>query len=222
MPSVLLVEDEPAIADAATWALRRDGNVVVATTTVAEATAHLAGADLVVLDLGLPDGNGLDLLRRIRSAGNLPVIVLSARADEVDRIVGLELGADDYLAKPFSPRELSARVRAVLRRASSTPSAPQVLSIDVERQRATYRGLPVELTRQQFRLLVALAERPGAVLNRSRLLDLAWDEPGERFDRAVDSQVKLLRAALRAICPEPDPIETVRGEGYRLREDLLG
>jgi two-component system catabolic regulation response regulator CreB len=216
VPVVLLVEDEPAIADAAAWALERSGCTVRRAATIAEARVGVdARPDILVLDLGLPDGDGLDLLRSL--GGRLPVVVLTARADEIDRIVGLELGADDYLAKPFSPRELAARVRAVLRRSAAQP-ARGGLTIDHERQRATWDGRPLDLTRQQLRILATLVERPGVVFSRSSLLDRCWDEPSERFDRAVDSQVKLLRAALRAAGADDGLVETVRGEGYRWRD----
>ncbi len=220
-PRIVLVEDEPGIADAAGYALRTEGFVVEVCGTLGVARAALPGAALVVLDVGLPDGNGFDLLREIRRTGNQPVIMLTSRADEVDRVVGLELGADDYVAKPFSPRELAARVRAVLRRALPGKPAPAGgLVIDTQRRAASYLGQALELTRYEFRLLEVLAGAPGTVFNRSQLLDLVWDDPGSTIDRTIDTHIKQLRAKLRAIRAEPNPLETLRGEGYRLRDGL--
>ena len=230
IPRILLVEDEPGVADAASYALRTEGFAVEVRDTLAGARgalsgAHgaLAGVALVVLDVGLPDGSGFDLLRELRRAGTLPVIMLTSRQAEIDRVLGLELGADDYVAKPFSPRELAARVRAVLRRtavAVGTVTPVADLVVDGERRCARYAGVALTLTRYEFRLLEILAGAPGAAFSRARLLDLAWDDPGSTVDRTVDTHVKQLRAKLRAIRAEPDPIETLRGEGYRLREGL--
>lgn len=217
---IVLVEDEPGIADAAGYALRTEGFAVEVCGTLAVARDALPGAALVVLDVGLPDGNGFDLLREIRRTGNLPVIMLTSRAAEVDRVVGLELGADDYVAKPFSPRELAARVRAVLRRSTAPALPASGLVVDAQRRAASYMGQPLELTRYEFRLLEVLAGAPGTVFNRSQLLDLVWDDPGSTVDRTVDTHIKQLRAKLRAIHAEPDPLETLRGEGYRLRVGL--
>jgi two-component system catabolic regulation response regulator CreB len=219
MAAVLVVEDEPGVADAVAWALRRDGLAVTVCATLAAARAAGTGFDLAVLDLGLPDGSGLDLLRAWRGGAPcspLPVIVLSARDGEVDRVVGLELGADDYLVKPFSPRELVARVRAVLRRAHPAPAPvpAEGLVIDTDGRRASWRGRALDLTRYEFRLLACLAERPGRVFSRAELLDLVWEDPGARFDRTVDTHIKTLRAKLRAIDPGRDPLATLRGEGY--------
>lgn len=220
-PRVLVVEDEPAIADALRYALTTEGFVVTLVGTLAEARAALVEAPaLIVLDVGLPDGNGFDFCRELRRSSTVPVLFLTARSGEIDRVVGLELGADDYVAKPFSPREVGARVRAILRRCAPAVPAGSALRLDPERRRAVYCGTTLELTTQQFRILAALAERPGAVLSRSRLLDLAWDEPGSVVDRIIDTHIKALRAVLRAVRAEPDPIRTVRGEGYALAEEL--
>lgn len=230
---IVVVEDESGIADAVSYALRTEGFSVEVCGTLAAARTALArtagaGASLAVLDVGLPDGSGFDLLREIRRVGNLPVIMLTSRAEEVDRVVGLELGADDYVAKPFSPRELAARVRAVLRRSTATNSvtvprpedATSAVVVDADRRAATFCGQSLELTRYEFRLLEVLAGAPGTVFNRSQLLDLVWDDPGSTIDRTVDTHIKQLRAKLRAIRAEPDPLETLRGEGYRLRQGL--
>jgi two-component system catabolic regulation response regulator CreB len=179
----------------------------------------------VVLDIGLPDMSGFDVCREIRRKHVVPVIFLTARSAEVDRIVGLELGADDYLAKPFSPRELTARVRAVLRRVNganglSVPGAgSDVWRHDEARCQIGYRGRPLDLTRNEYRLLTALLAQPGRVFSRDQLMAAAWDDPGAAIDRTVDAHVKLLRAKLREVAPESDPIVTHRGMGYSLREE---
>jgi two-component system catabolic regulation response regulator CreB len=189
-----------------------------------DAVKH-APCALAILDIGLPDTNGFDLFRQLtQSAPEIPAIFLTARAGEIDRVVGLELGADDYIAKPFSPRELVARVRTVLRRmqrsaAARPPAAPSVFLIDDERKAIRYRGRPLDLSRYEYRLLKALAERPGRVFSRDELMQKAWDDPGASFDRTVDAHIKTLRAKLRAVDPQADPIQTHRGMGYSLRDD---
>jgi len=217
MPRILVVEDEPAIADAVEYALTTEGLTVVRAATVQAARPHLSAADLVVLDVGLPDGSGFDLCRELRKTSSVPVIFLTSRASEVDRVVGLEMGADDYVVKPFSPRELSARVRAVLRRATARQGAPTTavgLVLDEERRTAMWHGVALDLTRYEFRLLTVLAARPGMVFPRGRLLDLVWERPDGPFDRTVDTHIKTLRAKLQAAHTGVDPIRTLRGEGY--------
>ncbi len=224
-PRILVVEDEPAIADTIVYALSTEGFEPVWCTTgsAALATARQAPCALAILDIGLPDTNGFDLFKRLAQvAPDMPAIFLTARAGEIDRVVGLELGADDYVAKPFSPRELVARVRTVLRRArraAAAPAATGAFVIDDERKTIRYRGRVLELSRYEYRLLKALAERPGRVFSRDELMHKAWDDPGASFDRTVDAHVKTLRAKLRAIDPQADPIQTHRGLGYSLREE---
>jgi two-component system catabolic regulation response regulator CreB len=237
-PKVLVVEDERAVADAIVYALATDGCQPSWVSTGGEALAFLAREDvsLVVLDVGLPDASGFDVCRDIRRRSEVPIIFLTARAEEVDRVAGLEIGADDYVVKPFSPRELSARVRAVLRRArsSGTPagsdgppasrdgsstsctSGPFVL--DNQRRRVTFFGTPLDLTRYEYRLLEILLRHPGWVYSRETLMNEAWDDPSAAFDRTVDSHIKSLRAKLRAVRADCDPIATHRGEGYSLKE----
>lgn len=224
--TILVVEDEQAIADTIVYALKTEGFEPVWAGTGREALATLARspAALVVLDVGLPDMSGFDVCREMQKRGAPPVIFLTARNAEVDRIVGLELGADDYLAKPFSPRELTARVRAILRRAQGRPAvapgAPAgAWEHDDARCRISYRGQALELTRNEYRLLAALLAAPGRVFSREQLMAAAWDDPGAALDRTVDAHVKLLRAKLRAIAPAADPIVTHRGLGYSLREE---
>jgi two-component system catabolic regulation response regulator CreB len=227
--TILVVDDEPTIADAIAYALGTEGMRVIRAATAGEARAALGreAVDLVVLDVGLPDDNGFDLCRDIRRGSEVPIIFVTARAVEVDRIVGLELGADDYVAKPFSPRELSARVKAVLRRSGDrrrTTAAPPASAeappfvVDERKLAIAFCGRAVELSRYQFRILKALIDRPGEVFSRGQLMDAAWDEPDASFDRAVDTHIKQIRAKLRAIRPDVDPIQTHRGEGYSLRE----
>jgi two-component system, OmpR family, catabolic regulation response regulator CreB len=224
-PTVLVVEDEQAIADTIVYALRTEGFAPVWKTTGRDALAVAAeqAVALVVLDVGLPDLSGFDVCRELQKLGAPPVIFLTARSSEVDRIVGLELGADDYLAKPFSPRELTARVRAILRRANGQAGVPAaaggVWAHDKARCRIAYRGRTLELTRNEYRLLAALLAAPGRVFSRDQLMAAAWEDPGAATDRTVDAHVKLLRAKLREAAPDADPIVTHRGLGYSLREE---
>jgi len=224
-PTVLVVEDEPAVADAIVYALRTDGCEPLHVASGAAALAALASrsVQLVILDVGLPDANGFDLCREIRRSQQMPIIFLTARSEETDRVVGLELGADDYVVKPFSPRELSARVRAVLRRvgAASAPAPPasrHPFDVDEQRHSVRYFDRALELTRTEYRLLTALLRHPGWVLSRAQLLEELWDDPGATTERAVDSHIKALRAKLRALRPDIEPIQTRRGEGYSLKE----
>jgi two-component system catabolic regulation response regulator CreB len=226
-PRILVVEDEPAIADTIVYALATDGFEPDWCGTGADAlkAVRQRAPALAVLDIGLPDTNGFELFRQLREVDPaLPAIFLTARSSEVDRVVGLELGADDYMAKPFSPRELVARVRSVLRRTQRTAPAPSavagVFSVDDEKKSIRFRGRPLELSRTEYRLLKVLVERPGRVFSRDELMERAWDDPAAAFDRTVDAHVKALRAKLREVDANVDPISTHRGMGYSLREDL--
>jgi two-component system catabolic regulation response regulator CreB len=226
---ILVVEDEPAIADTVVYALATDGFAPhwAAGGEAALAAASAAPFALAIVDIGLPDINGFELFRRLQTLRPaLPVIFLTARSAEIDRVVGLELGADDYVAKPFSPRELVARVRTVLRRtqrpaaAADAPGAARTFSVDDERKLIRFHGAPLDLSRIEYRLLKVLIERPGRVFSRDELMERAWDDPAASFDRTVDAHVKTLRAKLRAVAPDEDPIVTHRGMGYSLREDV--
>jgi two-component system catabolic regulation response regulator CreB len=236
-PRILVVEDEPGIADTIRYALATDGFEPVCVGTGAEAlvaldSAAAAPVALVILDVGLPDVNGFELFKRIQQRSVVPVVFLTARSDEIDRVVGLELGADDYVAKPFSPRELVARVRTILRRAARTPAdarppgadavaAPvPALRIDEERRRIDYYGRTLELSRYEYGLLRTLAARPGRVWSRDELLARVWGAESDSFDRTVDAHVKTLRAKLKAVAPEVEPIVTHRGTGYALADPL--
>jgi two-component system, OmpR family, catabolic regulation response regulator CreB len=216
---ILVVEDEPAIVDTLLYALRSEGFAPDVAGTGREALTRLATSAyaLVILDVGLPDGSGFDVCRDLRRTSRVPVLFLTARTSEIDRILGLELGGDDYLAKPFSPRELTARGRAILRRTDPEPAPPNPrLEVDPARLTARYRGVPLSLTRYEFRLLATLAADPGRVFTRDQLMEAAWEDPGASLDRTVDAHIKTLRAKLRAVHPETDPIRTHRGTGYSL------
>jgi two-component system, OmpR family, response regulator RegX3 len=213
---VLIVEDEDAIAEPLAEGLRREGFDVARAATGAEALAA-TGADVVLLDLRLPDRDGFDICRELRSRSAVPIIVVTARGEEADRVVGLELGADDYVVKPFGLRELIARIRAVTRRARGDHSGSTVrtgeLEVDLRARRATLAGRELELTQEEFDLLAALARDPGAVLSRRRLLEEVWDTSWYGSSKTIDVHV----AALRRKLGDPSWIETVRGVGFRLR-----
>ena len=225
-PKILVVEDEPGIADNITYALRTEGYEVTWCATGREARAVLAKEPtaLIVLDIGLPDGSGFDLCKEIRKTSAVPIIFLTARSSEVDRVVGLEIGGDDYVVKPFSPRELAARVKAVLRRApaGTDAQASRVVSspftIDRQRLVITYFGKPLDLSRYEFKILDILVGKPGWVFSREKLMELVWEEPEASMDRTVDTHIKTIRSKLKAVKPRLDPIQTHRGLGYSLRE----
>lgn len=228
-PSILVVEDEPGIADTLQYALRTEGFDPCWVATGEAALAHVAVSTpaLVILDVGLPDTSGFEVFKQLRARADVPVIFLTARSDEIDRVVGLELGADDYVAKPFSPRELVARVRSILRRATrvTAPAAEPAaaaapLLVDSGRRQIRYYGRVLELSRYEFGLLQVLASRPGHVFSRDALLARVWDDATDSLDRTVDAHVKTLRAKMRVVAPELDPIRTHRGTGYALAEDL--
>jgi two-component system, OmpR family, catabolic regulation response regulator CreB len=217
---ILLLEDDPAIADTVAFALRREGYTVEHRGWLAEARERLRQApapELLILDIGLPDGHGLDLCRELRAGplAHLPVIVLSARSEEMDRVLGLELGADDYLAKPFSPRELVARVRALLRRAQAA-QPPATAGFTVDGSRVSLDGVALSLTKLELGLLTHLLRAPQRIHSRDALLDAVWGSSAESTDRTVDTHIKTLRAKLREAAPARDPIKTHRGLGYSL------
>jgi two-component system catabolic regulation response regulator CreB len=225
MPAVLLVDDEPAIRESLAFALRRDGFEVEEAASLREARARAAGADLLILDLVLPDGNGLDFLRTLRAKSDVPVIVLTSRDEETERVVGLELGADDYVVKPFSPREVAARVRAVLRRAVKAAPQPEetalkvgALSLDASTRKAAVGEQELALSRTEFNLLALFLRSPGRVFERGQILDAVWGSDVVVGDRTVDVHVKALRRKLEEAGGDPRVLETVRGVGYRLRD----
>jgi two-component system alkaline phosphatase synthesis response regulator PhoP len=225
MRTILIVEDERRIVQLAQDYLEKAGYAVASTSdgSAALPLARSTRPDLIVLDLGLPGRDGLDVLRLLRRESNTPVIILTARGEESDKLVGLELGADDYIVKPFSPKELVARVRAVLRRAEGAADVGEVirageLTLDIPRLRLTVAGRPVEVTPTEFQLLAVLARQPGRIFTRSQLLDAVHGVAFESYERAIDTHIKNLRRKI-----EPDPrrpryILTVYGVGYRLAE----
>ena len=222
--TVLLVEDERKLRDLVRSYLERGGFTVLSTGSGAEAISLAADAapDLVVLDLGLPDVPGESVARELRAAGQVPILMLTARATEEDRIAGLELGADDYVTKPFSPRELVLRVQAILRRGG--PASGQeiasygdgALIIDEPRRRLTVRGEPVDLTPTEWGILVALATVPGRVYSRFELINRVRGYEFEGYERTIDSHVKNLRRKLEKDPGSPEIVQTVLGGGYRL------
>ena len=214
---ILLVEDEDSIADPLALGLRREGFSVERAATGGEAL-EAATPDLVLLDLRLPDLDGLDVCRRLRERTDVPIIVVTARGEEADRVVGLELGADDYVVKPFGLRELIARIRAVSRRTTTRPQSAEPLrvgglEVDERARRATLGGRLLELTPKEFDLLAALARDPGAAISRRRLLQEVWETSWYGSAKTIDVHV----AALRRKLGDPGWIETVRGVGFRLR-----
>ncbi|HEX7864208.1 MAG TPA: two-component system response regulator CreB [Variovorax sp.] len=255
-PRILIAEDESGIADTLQYVLKSDGFTPIWCATAEEAIAQFAQEPpaLAILDIGLPDLNGFELFKRLQALNQsmggpeVPMVFLTARSDEIDRVVGLELGADDYIAKPFSPRELVARVRTILRRSarngSGAPPAAAVgnqgaphqipahappassqapampFALDNERMQIRYYGRLLELSRYEYGLLRLLVQRPGRVFTRDELLELVWDDSSDSFDRTVDAHIKTLRAKLKAIAPEVEPIRTLRGTGYALNEEL--
>jgi DNA-binding response OmpR family regulator len=221
---ILVVDDEPKIVQLVRDYLERAGFAVSTARDGHEALmrARQERPDLIVLDLGLPQLDGLEVTRRLRGASGVPIIMLTARDDETDKVVGLELGADDYVTKPFSPRELEARVRAVLRRHTGDAAAEILragdLTIDVPRLRVDVSGRPVELTATEFQLLTALARHPGRVFTRAQLLDAIHGVAFDSYERAIDAHVKNIRRKI-----EPDPrvpryLLTAYGVGYRLTD----
>lgn len=222
MTRVLLVEDEESFSDALSYTLRKEGfEVAVAIDGTAALEAFdRAGADLVLLDLMLPGLPGTDVCRSLRARSNVPVIMLTAKDSEVDKVVGLELGADDYVTKPFSTRELVARIRAVLRRGAESEDPPAVLEagpvrLDVERHTVSVRGEGVQLPLKEFELLEMLLRNAGRVLTRMQLIDRVWGSDYVGDTKTLDVHIKRLRAKIESDPADPRHIETVRGLGYK-------
>lgn len=228
MAQILVVEDEPAIAESVAYSLKRAGHEALVATSLRSARAALSPqTELVVLDLMLPDGSGFDWIEELeeRRRAGLAVIVLSSRDAEVDRVRALEMGADDYVTKPFSPREIVARAKAVLRRLhpsrapeASSDEANALLSLDVSKRRVTIGDVPVELTRVEFDLLQLFHSEPGRVFSRAVIINQVWGEGFALSDRTIDSHIKALRKKLDKCGGKSEWIETVRGIGYRMSE----
>jgi two-component system alkaline phosphatase synthesis response regulator PhoP len=225
MKQILVVDDEPRIAEICRDYLERAGFKVTlaANGTDALALARTKRPDLVVLDLGLPKLDGLDVTRALRKHSNVPIIMLTARVEESDKVTGLELGADDYLTKPFSPKELVARVRAVFRRVEIGPGRAEVIravdvSLDIPRMQASVGSRTVDLTSTEFELLATLMRQPGRVFTRGQLLDAIRGDSVESFDRAIDAHIKNLRRKLEPDARSPRYVLTVYGVGYKFAD----
>jgi DNA-binding response OmpR family regulator len=224
--TILVVEDEMKIAGLVRDYLRHAGFEVIVTGDGGSAIASVRGSrpDLVILDLGLPGQDGLDVTRELRRSSNVPIVMLTARGEEADRIVGLELGADDYVVKPFSPKELVARVRAVLRRTETARAGGSEIlraakvEVDVPRMRVSVEGRPIDLTPTEFQLLATLMREPGRVFTRPQLLDAVHGVAFESYERAVDAHVKNLRKKIEPTPGRPRYLLTVRGVGYRFAD----
>jgi DNA-binding response OmpR family regulator len=228
-PKILLVDDEQAVQTLLTYPLRKEGYEVVTATDGQQAldrfTEHRF--DLVVLDIMLPKLDGIEVCRRIRTRSQVPIIMLTAKGDEIDKVVGLEMGADDYITKPFSMREFRSRVKAALRRGKmagrgdrpSEPIAAGELEIDFERRATKVRGTPVRLTYVEFEILASLASSPGKVQSREGLLEHVWGDSTYRDPRTVDVHIRHLREKIERDARNPEYLFTVRGVGYRFRDE---
>ncbi|MFI8745911.1 two-component system response regulator CreB [Pseudomonas sp. NPDC077186] len=222
MPQILIVEDEAAIADTLVYALQAEGFATRWVTLAGEALGLLEhqAFDLAILDVGLPDISGFEACKRLRRFSEVPVIFLTARSEEIDRVVGLEIGADDYVVKPFSPREVAARVKAILKRMAPRAAAPVdnvatgPFHLDLARYQIHFHGQPLALTRHEFRLLQTLLAQPRRVFSREQLLDALGVASEAGYERTIDSHIKSLRAKLRAVAATAEPIQTHRGLGY--------
>ena len=221
MAHVLIVEDEPSIADTLIFVLQTEGFSVTWKTLANDALGLLKTEplDLVIMDVGLPDITGFEACKQLRKFSNVPVIFLTARGDELDRVVGLEIGADDYVVKPFSPREVAARVKVILKRVALVASNSNIESVseflvDDEKFQIFYRGQPLQLTRLEFKLLQTLVAQPQRVFSRDQLLNAVGAATDAGYDRSIDTHIKTLRAKLRVIAADAEPIQTQRGFGY--------
>jgi DNA-binding response OmpR family regulator len=227
-PKILLVDDEQSVQKLLAFPLRREGYEVVSALDGQEALDRLTDAsfDLIVLDLMLPNVDGFEVCRQVRARSSVPIIMLTAKTEEFDKVLGLELGADDYITKPFSVREFRSRVKAVLRRAalSKTDEAAREpledgdLRIDFDKREVTLAGKSVRLTYVEFEILTALARNPGRVYNRTILLERVWGDSSYRDTRTVDVHIRHLREKLERDAKNPELIQTVRGVGYRYRD----
>lgn len=227
MQKILIIEDEPGIADNLIYALKTEQFDVHWDRLAEDGFSRFKewSPDLVILDVGLPDTNGFELCKRIRGISQTPIIFLTARTEEVDRIVGLEIGGDDYVTKPFSPREVVARVKVILRR-TSTPSNTDAKNdlvkgfvVEEEKARISFQGKVLELTRYEYLLLKTLLSQPERVFSRAQLMDRVWTEPSGSFERSVDTHIKTLRSKLRDADKDLNPIKTHRGLGYSCSVD---
>lgn len=228
--SILVVEDEPAIAETIEYALETEGFRVLLAGTGEEGLAiwESERPDFVILDVGLPDQTGFEVCRQIRRSSSIPLLFLTARETEIDRVVGLEMGGDDYVVKPFSPRELTARVKAILRRSRGASDRGAVegeviergrITLSRERYEACLDGRNLNLSRYEFGMLEVFLRSPERVFTREQLMERVWDEPEAALDRTVDAHIKTLRKKLHEVDPDFDPVRTHRGIGYSFRPD---
>lgn len=229
MAHILIVEDEPSIADTLVFALAEEGHTTQWLSLAGKALEYVAQqtVDLVILDVGLPDMSGFEACKQLRRQSDVPVLFLTARGSEIDRVVGLEIGADDYVVKPFSPREVCARVRSILKRTQvrsgeqiSAQSAPEFV-IDSEQLRIRYRGENLQLTPHEFHILSQLVSQPRRVFSREQLLQAAGIAADAGYERNIDSHIKSLRAKLRLIAATAEPIQTQRGFGYSYQPEQM-
>ncbi|MDN3638609.1 two-component system response regulator CreB [Simiduia curdlanivorans] len=226
MPHILILEDEAAIAESLSFVLQRESFTTHWQSLAANALNYVReqAVDLVIMDVGLPDISGFEACKLLREFSQVPVLFLTARSDEVDRVVGLEIGADDYVVKPFSPREVAARVKAILRRyAVVQPSAqmtPAQFSIDTAAMKVHYYGQTLNLTRIEYLLLQTLLSQPSRVFSRDQLLNTIGSSVNGAYDRSIDTHIKALRAKLRAVNAGVEPIKTERGFGYSYQPGL--
>jgi len=225
MPHIVILEDEPSIAESLIFVLQAESFSTHWESLASKALAYVKEqpVDLIIMDVGLPDMTGFEACKQLRKFSEVPVMFLTARGDELDRVVGLEIGADDYVVKPFSPREVAARVKAILKRVRPVTAAnesllpsehPREFVIDVERKTIHYYQQSLQLTRFEFCLLQTLVEQPGRVFSRDQLLTAVGVTADAGYDRSIDGHIKTLRAKLRAVNAAADPIKTQRGFGY--------
>ena len=217
--TILIIEDEAEIADTLRYAVETEGMRAVWASQGREGQTLLGeqDIDLVILDVGLPDCSGFELLKQIRQGSEVPVMMLTARSDEVDRVVGLEIGADDYVTKPFSPREVVARIKAILKRSQNgAPVRANGFDLNASARKILYRGSPLNLTRSEYILLTTLLAHPGQIFSRRQLIEHIWSDQHPSDDRIIDTHIKAVRAKLQQIDPGCMPIVTHRGFGYAL------
>lgn len=225
MIQILLIEDEPGIQESIQIALEADGfSLKIASTGIEGLQILNDHVSLILLDIGLPDQNGFDLLKQIRKKHQIPVIFLTARNAEIDKVLGLEIGADDYIVKPFSPRELLARISAILRRTQNQreveQKSNQKIRISLEKKLVYFNDKNLNLSPYEYKTMELFFKWPGRIFTREEIMDTVWTEPEDSFDRAVDTVIKNIRARFKELDPKFDPIETRRGQGYGLKEIL--
>ncbi|TGK98842.1 response regulator [Leptospira levettii] len=225
MVKILLIEDEPGIQETIQITLESEGFKLTFASTGSEGLKMVtADVSIVILDIGLPDLNGFEVLKLIRQKYQIPVIFLTARNSEIDKVLGLEIGADDYIVKPFSPRELLARIRAILRRTQNPVSSEQIsnqkIRISLDKKLVYYNGNSLNLSPYEYKTMELFFKWPGRIFTREEIMDIVWTEPEDSFDRAVDTVIKNIRARFKELDPNFDPIETRRGQGYGLKETI--